>query len=598
MKTTILWITLLLCLGSCAQKQQVPFQGKTEGEKLHQFLEWSFDTIIERHPMQMAVLGIKKRENELDDLSEKYSKETLAIYQQHLAMLAEIDRSKLDQADRLNYDLAKFKYEMFIENWNWKDYTYAVNQMFGIQSELPSFMINVHMVKSEQDAQNYIARLRQFKNFMGDVITGLMRSETLGVVPPKFVFPKVIDDSQNVIAGYPIRRGAKDSPLMADFRKKVSALEISEDKKKKLIADAEEAIQSSVYIGYSSLIHFLKDQEKRASDLDGVWKFPKGDDYFKFRVRLETTTQLSPDQIHQIGLDNVKRIHSEMSQIKDKVGFKGDLPAFFKHMQSSKYYFKNSKDGKSAYLKMATNYIDTMRGELDRLFFTKPAAAMEVRPVEAYREKSAGLAFYQNAAIDGSRPGAYYVNLNNMKALPRWEAEALAYHEGIPGHHMQISLAQENLKLPKFRRFGDITAYSEGWGLYSERLPKDYGFYSDPYSDFGRLSMELARACRLVADTGIHHKKWTRQQAIDFLDKNTPADHHDNVQEVNRYIVFPGQANAYLIGMLKIVDLKEKAKREMGSKFDIRRFHETILSSGPVPLETMESLVDDYIKAG
>lgn len=246
---------------------------------------------------------------------------------------------------------------------------------------------------------------------------------------------------------------------------------------------------------------------------------------------------------------------------------------------------------------MATAYIDTMRKNLDRFFLTKPRAGIKVKAVEPFREKSAGMAFYQSPTVDGKRPGTYYVNLYNMKALPRWEAEALAYHEGIPGHHMQISISQELEKLPKFRRFSHYTSYIEGWGLYSERLPKEHGFYKDPHSDFGRLSMELVRACRLVVDTGIHSKKWTRAQAVSYLDVNTPGDHDDNVRQINRYIVMPGQATAYMIGMLKIVELREKAKKALGKKFDIREFHDVILTSGAVPLNTMEQLVDDYIKA-
>lgn len=597
MKTLLISLLTIFLATSCVHKPHQEFSGQTESERLNQYFEWSFNTLIERQPMELASLGIKKREGELDDLSDKYAKETFQIYKDHLAILKEFDRAQLEKVDQLNYDLYQKKLETFIHNFQWKDYIYSVNQMFGIQSELPSFMINIHTIKNEQDARNYIARLKQFKNFFGEVITGLMKSETLGVVPPKFVFPKVIDDSKNIISGYPIESKKIDSPLMADFRGKIARLNLDENKKKQLLADAEEALKSSVYVGYSSLINFLQDQEKRASDLDGVWKFPKGEGFYKVQLKIETSTAMTPEEIHNLGLANVKRIHAEMIQIKNAVGFKGDLPAFFKHMQSSQYLFKNSKHGKSAYLNMAKSYIANMKGQLDRLFITKPMATIEVKAVEDYREKSAGLAFYQNPSVDGQRPGIYYVNLSNMNALPRWEAEALAYHEGIPGHHMQITIAQELQNLPKFRRFANYTSYTEGWGLYSERLPKEYGFYKDPYSDFGRLSMELARACRLVADTGIHWKKWTREQAIAFLDKNTPADHMDNVREVERYIVFPGQANAYLIGMLKIVELKEKAKKALGPKFDIRRFHETILTSGAVPLETMENLVEDYIRA-
>lgn len=310
-----------------------------------------------------------------------------------------------------------------------------------------------------------------------------------------------------------------------------------------------------------------------------------------------TTLDLSPAEIHQMGLDNVQRIHQEMMGIAKKVKFKGELQAFFKFMQSDRFLFADNKKGKQQYLKKATGYIDAMRVQLDKLFITKPKAGIVVKAVEAFREKSAGMAFYQSATPDGKRPGTYYVNLSNMKALPKWEAEALAYHEGIPGHHMQISIAQELQSIPKFRRYAHYTSYVEGWGLYSEKVPKEMGFYKDPYSDFGRLSMELTRACRLVVDTGIHFKKWSREQAIAYLDKNLPGDHEDNVRQINRYIVMPGQATAYLIGMLKVLELREKAKKALGDKFDIRRFHEVVLTNGPVPLGTLETLVDEYVKS-
>ena len=281
------------------------------------------------------------------------------------------------------------------------------------------------------------------------------------------------------------------------------------------------------------------------------------------------------------------------------VKFKGDLQKMFKFMREDpRFYLPDTEEGKAEYLKRATQIIYTMRSRLDELFLTKPKAYVVVKAVEKFREKSAGKAFYQQPAPDGSRPGMFYVNLSDMKTTPTYELEGLAYHEGIPGHHMQIAIAQELNGVPKFRRLGSrYTAFTEGWGLYTELLPKEMGLYQDPYSDFGRLALELWRAARLVVDTGLHHKRWTRQQAIDYLIKNTPNAQADCVEAINRYIVSPSQATAYKIGMLKILELRAKAKKELGAKFDLRQFHDVVLTNGPVPLDILEELVDRWIKS-
>ncbi len=589
--------TLVMALLTACAHQRPDFPGNTEGEKLNAFFEWSFQSFLEDMPEEMTYLGVDKKQGQLNQYSQDFMKKQRDKAEKHLDILQSFDRDQLKTDDQLSYDLYQHQLKEEIEAYEWRDYVYPVNQMFGIQSGLPSFMMNMHQVENEQDLKNYISRLNQFNRVFGEIINSLMRSETKGVVPPRFVFPKVIEDSKNIISGNPFVASKNDSPLFADFKDKLKGLKLSKQKQKDYMEQGKAALLGSVGPGFADLISFLEKQEKRATTKDGVWKFPKGEEFYRYRLKKMTTLDLGPEEIHQLGLKNVKRIHDEMRGIAKKVNFKGDLQAFFRHMQSAKFQFADNTKGKQKYLTKAKSYIDAMRGKLDTLFITKPKANIVVKAVEPFREKSAGMAFYQNATPDGKRPGTYYVNLYNMKALPTWEAEALAYHEGIPGHHMQISIAQELESVPKFRRYGHYTSYIEGWGLYSERIPKEMGFYKDPYSDFGRLSMELTRACRLVVDTGIHHKKWTREQAIAYLDKNLPGDHDDNVRQINRYIVMPGQATAYMVGMLKILELREKAKQALGDKFDIRRFHEAVLTNGPVPLPTLEALVDNYIKS-
>ena len=323
-----------------------------------------------------------------------------------------------------------------------------------------------------------------------------------------------------------------------------------------------------------------------------MWRFEDGEDYYSERLDFYTTTALDATEIHQIGLDNVARIHDEMRKILKRVGFKGSLQDFFNQVRTDEAFFFKSRE---AYLAVADEKLAAMDAALPKFFDTLPKAPLVVKPVEAFREKSAGKAFYQRPTPDGSRPGVYYVNLYDLNDMSSTELEALAYHEGVPGHHLQLAIQTELSGVPAFRKFASVTAYSEGWGLYSEELGKDMGFYTDPYSDFGRLGMELWRACRLVVDTGLHDMRWSREEAIAYLTENTPNPEGDIRKAIERYIVYPGQATAYMIGKLKIVELRERAQTSLGDAFSMGAFHDVILKSGPVPLNIMEQRVDEWI---
>jgi uncharacterized protein (DUF885 family) len=408
----------------------------------------------------------------------------------------------------------------------------------------------------------------------------------------------VIQDSENILVGQPFDNSNKQSTLLEDFMKKVNKLDIDEKTKSNLEFQANEALLTSVKPAYEGLVSFMKEQKERANTDDGAWKFPDGEAFYNMALKMTTTTDLTADEIHEIGLSEVARIHGEMEAIKNQVGFEGTLQDFFQFMKTDKqFYYTSDQKGKDAYLKEAVHLIDSMKTRLDEIFITKPKADIIVKAVEPFREKSAGKAFYNRPAADGSRPGIYYANLYDMESMPTYQMEALAYHEGIPGHHMQLAIQQELEEVPMFRKFGGYTAYTEGWGLYSEFIPKEMGFYADPYSDFGRLAMELWRACRLVVDTGIHSKKWTREEGIKYYTDNTPNAELDAIKMVERHIVMPGQATAYKIGMLKIVGLRKKAKDALGDKFDIREFHEVVISHGAIPLNVLEDFVDEYISS-
>ncbi len=594
----IFGVSILLIACSNNEKNEISDKVITfESQKANDFFETQYQEDLNSKPEDQTYLGIKKDADKWNDYSDVFAAKELKHCKQSLQWLKDsINTDALDSATKLSYDLYKSKLENQISDYKYRLYNYPVNQMHGMQAEVPAFLINMHQITDVKDAENYIARLNGMKPLFDQLVINLKNRQDAGIMIPKFVFFKVIEDSRNVITGAPFDKSNRNSTLLEDFSSKVIALDISDDEKKNLINKGIDGLLNGVFPAYTHLIKTLEEQEKVATNEDGTWKFPNGEAYFKNALKRTTTTNLTSDEIHQLGLSEVTRIHDEMRIIKKSVGFEGDLQSFFKFMKvDSQFYFEDSNEGRAEYMQEATMIIDSMQTRLDELFITKPKAALKVKAVEGFREKSAGKAFYQDPAPDGSRPGTYYANMYDMASMPSYQMEALAYHEGIPGHHMQLSIAQELTSIPKFRKFGSYTAYIEGWGLYSEFVPKEMGFYSDPYSDFGRLAMELWRACRLVVDTGIHTKKWTREEGIKYYTDNTPNAELDAIKMVERHIVMPSQATAYKIGMLKILELREMAKERLGDKFDIRKFHEVILSNGALPLNVLENIVNKWV---
>jgi len=587
-------------LATTVESGQVANENKSEmtaSEQANELFDQLFMAGVERNPVMQTHLGIKKDYDKWNDYSEENSKKELAIAKTDLAKIKALDSTKLDSQTLISYQLYVQKLENQIADHQWRFHNYPVNQMFGTHSQIPAFLINQHSISNVKEANDYIARVKGSEKLLNQLVVQLKLREERHIIAPKFVFEHVIRDSNNILVGAPFDDGA-NSTLLADFTKKVDKLEITVEEKAKLLAQVKQALVENLKPGYQALVRYLTELETKADTKDGAWKLPNGEDFFNNALKRTTTTGLTADEIHHIGLKEVTRIHQEMRGIMTKVDFDGDLAAFFDFMRSDKqFYYQADSEGRKRYLDEAVALIDDMKGRLDSLFLTKPKAELKVKAVEAFREKSAGKAFYQQPAPDGSRPGVYYANLYDMESMPTYQMAALAYHEGIPGHHMQIAIKQELTGIPKFRKFGGYTAHTEGWGLYSEMIPKEIGLYQDPYSDFGRLAMELWRACRLVVDTGIHTQKWTREQGIAYYVENTPNAKSDAVKMVERHVVMPSQATAYKIGMLKIVELREKARTALAEQFDIRDFHDVVLRNGPVPLNVLEQLVDGYIKA-
>lgn len=586
----------LLITGSLISSSTAP----DESDRANALFEQFFDEGLRLSPMSQSSLGLKWDYDRWDDLSEPHERRQMDLTRRQLELLRnEIDPELLDEETRVSYDLWVQSAEVEMEAFRFRLYDYTLNQMYGWQSIIPSFLINIHRIETRSDAEDYIARLRGVSVLMDQVIARVDEQAERGLLPPKFVFDLVLSDSRNVVTGHPFDSTGNDNVLLDDFRTKVTALDLPATETDQLLTEASSALLEHVGPAYRHLISRIPGWRESASTDDGVWRMPDGADYYAFNLKDVTTTDLDADAIHEIGLREVDRIHGEMREIMEKVDFDGTLQEFFDFMRDDpRFYYENTEAGKQRYLDEATALIDSMRTRLPELFIRMPEADVVVKAVEPFREATAGKAFYQRPSPDGSRPGTYYANLHDMGDMPTYQMEALAYHEGIPGHHMQIAIAQELEGLPRFRRFGGYTAYVEGWGLYSELIPKEIGFYSDPYSDFGRLAMELWRACRLVVDTGIHHKRWSREEAIDYLAENTPNPPGDIEKAIERYIVLPGQATAYKIGMNEIVRLREVAQERLGDAFDLRRFHDVVLRHGPLPLSTLEDVVERWIEEG
>lgn len=606
-KSTIYTLCSVVLFYACSQKKDAKIKVATftradlenENKKLILFFDDCFKKSVARNPELETRLGIKTQNYKWTDRSEtglKLEKEIAQMQKDSMQSIFNFD--KLTQQNQLSYRMFEIEMQNIIDAYKWRYHNYPVNQMDGYQTSIPAFLIGMHNIDTLPDALAYIERIKGIKNLFAVEMKGLLKRDSMNIILPKFVFPMVIQDCYNVIKGSPFDNSAKKSTLIQDFTDKINAVKsIPAEGKNKLIASCNEALKNSVSPAYHNLIDFLREQERKSTLQDGCWKWPDGDKYYLYALKTNTTTNLKPDQIYNTGIKEVKRIHAEMHKIMQQVAFKNDnIQDFFHFMRTDKqFFYENTPQGRKAYIDKVTHVIDTMRVELNKLFNTKPKAKLVVKAVEPFREQSVGTAFYEDPSLDGKRPGTYFVNTFEMNDQPIYQLEALAYHEAIPGHHLQIAIAQELVNIPEFRKYGGNTAYIEGWALYSEMIPKEVGFYKDPYSDFGRLSNEVFRAARLVVDVGIHYKKWGREQALAYFLSNTANAPGDSKKEIERYIVWPGQATGYKIGMMKILELRENAKRQLEEKFDIKQFHDIILMNGSLPLNFLSEQVQLWI---
>ena len=575
---------------------------QSETERLNKWFEEKYEQQLQQSPLQMTFLGRKDKYDQIDDTSIAAEDEQLAWLAATVEELkANFDYAKLEPEAQTSYDIWIYQYEQAKQGVPFRKNAYVFTQMNGVHAMLPQIMINFHKVETAEDMQAYVKRIEGISKAITQLLDRAQANAQHDVRPPRFAYDGVLDQIGKLLNGAPFTEAEQDIPLWADAKSKIDSLvkadKLTDEQAQQLSDETKVALQTHFLPAYTALQKWLSEDLKQTEEVaTGVAKQPDGVAYYNYRLKLSTTTDLTADQIHQIGLAEVERLTKEMIAIKDKVGFTGDLKAFFKFIkEDDQFYYPETDEGREAYLEDSRQYLAYIHDQLPKYFGILPKADLVVKRVEPFREQPGAAQHYFPGTPDGSRPGVYYAHLSDMRSMPKNEMEAIAYHEGNPGHHMQISIAQELTSVPTFRTQAGFTAYSEGWALYSELLAKEMGAYQNPYSDFGRLITEMWRAVRLVVDTGLHSKGWNEQQAIDYFLEKTPIAQGAVISEVRRYIVWPGQATAYKIGMLKILELREKAKAELGDKFDIRAFHDTVLGGGALPLNVLEKRVNNWV---
>jgi len=543
----------------------------------------------------MDAMGIKGHNAHLDDAHPDRTDEFFTDFKALGEGLLQYDDEDLDEEQRLTKEIALYLVAMVEDAEPFRYHTYPANQMGGIQSAFPSFMDSQHQVQTVEDAENYLSRMSELRRKYEQQLLGLKIREDKEIIPPRFVIDRVLEQMRDFVA-----TPAQENILYTSLAEKLDeAEEIDEAQASDLLSRAEVSINEDIYPAYDLFINYFSELEAKAGNDHGYWHLPNGAAAYKLALRFFTTTDYTADVIHEIGLVEVARIQGEMLEIFELEGIDTSLgytDAMDAYSSRPEFYYEDSDEGRAQILEDYQIMLDEFDAEVGEAFNVRPKAGVEVLRVPEFREKTAPGAYYSRPSMDGSRPGRFYANLYDIEATPKFGMRTLAAHEGIPGHHFQIAIAMELEGMPLLRRFAPFTAYVEGWALYAERVTWELGLMPTNGDNIGRLAAELFRAVRLVVDTGIHHKRWTREEAMDYMQANTGMAESDVVSEIERYIVSPGQATAYKVGMMKFLELREKAEGALGDRFDIRDFHDVVLKNGAVPLEILERLVDQYIE--
>jgi len=569
---------------------------------LNLFYEKVFAEVVFDHPELLSTLGLVEQfgltshNGKLDDESPTHQEREFDRWKRDLTQLRQYSLARQSASQKLSTHVLEWFLQMQVEGEEWQWHNYPVNQLFGVQNQFPSFMANTHRLLNRKDCEYYLKRLDGLPKKFDQILEGLKIREEKQILPPRFVVEEVLKEMTDFV-GTPV----SENILASSFKTRAGKIaELTKAQHADFQARVETTITGKIYPAYQKLIDYFREILPKTTTDDGVWKLPDGRAFYAHCLRENTTTTLNPDEVHELGLREVARIESEMRAILDANGFAGQPigQAIDKLAKDPRFLYANDDKGRVDALAQYTELITqaTERSSKE-LFLTTPRAKIEVRRVPEFKEATAPGAYYEPPAMDGTRPGIFFANLRDMNEVPKWSMPTLAYHEGVPGHHWQISTAEELKGVPQFRKVIPFTAYVEGWALYCEWLAKQAGWYDkDPFGNLGRLRDELFRAVRLVVDTGIHAKRWTREQAIAYIHEKTGMGEKEVKSEIERYIVAPGQACAYKIGMLKIQELRARAEKELGERFDQREFHDVVLKNGGLPLEILEEQVNSYIQ--
>lgn len=583
-KFALAFVLLVLTVANASGQELSAADLDRRRKALNDLLHEQWEHTLKTSPEFASILGDRRYNDQVSEVSEKAVREELAMSKKFLARFEAIDTRAFSEQEKLNRNLMVRDLRSGIEGAKFNAWQMPVNQMSGIHlgaAQLPSLL----PFATVKDYDDYIVRLGKFPKILDDTVANMRKGMAAGLMPPKFLLEKVAEQAQGIAD-----TKADASPFALPLTK--IPAEFSDADEQRIRAAILASIEKNVIPSYRRFAAFVRDEYAPKGRTDvGVWSLPDGAARYTFQVKNQTTTDLAPEEIHQIGLKEVARIEGEMLAIAKKLGH-SDLASFNEAIERNPDL--EAKSGQFI-IDQYEKFIGQMYARLPQLFGRLPKAKLEVVAVPAFREKEAAAASYETGSPDGARPGRVYVNTYEATSRTTLSNESTAYHEGVPGHHMQLSIQQELAELPPFRQQGGYTAFIEGWALYSERLGKEVGFYEDPYSDYGRLNDEMLRAIRLVVDTGLHYKKWTRDQVVQFFRDHSAIDEVEIQAETDRYIVWPGQALSYKLGQLEILELRERAQKELGAKFDIRAFHDEVLGAGALPLSELEERIDSWI---
>ena len=575
-----------LVMGSAMTAVPAPetdLQARRQG--FQKLIDEQWEYVLSHSPEFASILGDKRWNDKLSDLSEKAIRADQAKDREFLKRFEAVNTTGFPEQEELTKVLLVRSYKESIEDERFKNWEMPVTQIYGIHLDAPQ-LVSLLSFETVKDYEDYVARLTGLPRQIDDVADRMRKGMADGLMPPKFLLEKVAGQAEGIALQKP-----EESPFAAPLSKLPSSF--SAENRSRLREEVLAAVRDSVHPAYGRFAKFVRENyAPRGRTEPGLWSLPDGAARYAVVARRQTTTEKTPEEIHSIGLDHVGRIVRDMAAVARRLGFENWKALSASIEKDPKRHFHSREEILAAYRK----FIDRMRPELPKLFGRLPKADLTILPVEEFRENEASGAQYNQGSPDGSRPGHVLVNTGKPESRKTMSVESTAYHEGVPGHHLQIAIAQELEGLPPVRQQAFYTAFVEGWALYSERLGKEIGFYDDPYSDFGRLQDEMLRAIRLVVDTGLHAKRWTRQQVVDFFHAHSAIDEVEVQVETDRYISMPGQALAYKIGQLKILELRERAKQELGPSFDIRRFHDAVLGAGALPLDVLEARIVRWIE--